>query len=98
MKEAFDWMSAAGPEKRDLARQSLGRVLTEAERDFATALEAAFASGLSDFDDVAGALNVKGAVAPSDGATEWSAERLQRELQALNADLDLAYAEGGYGA
>lgn len=98
MSQSFDWMAAAGQDKRDLSRQSLGRALTAAEQSFAESLERVFASGVSDFEQVAAALTAEGAKAPSNGASDWTAQSLRHELQALDADLDAAYAESGYGA
>ena len=41
----------------------------------------------------------KGVVAPKSGRTDWTEELLlAEELAAINAELDAAYAEAGYGA
>ena len=34
----------------------------------------------------------------SSGRPDWTAETLAAELQAINADLDAAYLENGFGA
>ena len=36
--------------------------------------------------------------APSSGRTDWTADSVAKELAALNADLDKAYRENGFGA
>jgi hypothetical protein len=81
-----------------LAHQSLGRPLTEAEAALAVALMAVMGASEHDWDRVAAALSERGVVAPVSGRTDWDRALLEAELQSLNADLDAAYAEHGYGA
>lgn len=81
-----------------LAHQSLGRPLTKDEQTLAEALMTIMSSRVPDFAAVAEALAQRGVRAPSSGRTNWSLELLQSELEALNTDLDAAYAEHGYGA
>jgi len=81
-----------------LAHQCRGRTLTEAESRLAVALSAIFASGETDFDRVAARLEADGVVAPASGRCDWTAALLAEELALINADLDAAYAEHGYGA
>jgi hypothetical protein len=81
-----------------LARQSLGRSLTEAEQAFARDLEAVFAEGVHDFGKVAIALDARSCGRPSGKPGPWSEAILQEELAALNASLDAAYADHGLGA
>jgi hypothetical protein len=81
-----------------LAHQSRGRPLGDAEQALATALMEVMGAGTHDFDRVAQALAARGLAAPVSGRTDWSADLLRAELTALNADLDAAYAEHGYGA
>lgn len=81
-----------------LTHQSLGRQLTAWERDFAAALESAFAAGHHDPAAVAAALTSAG-VARADGSgSAWTSEALQAILRSLNDDLNSAYAENGIGA
>lgn len=82
----------------DLALQCQGRPLTPAEDALATALMDIYRTGEHDFDKVAQALTDQGVAAPKSGATRWTRELLAQELAAINADLDAAYAEHGYGA
>ena len=81
-----------------LAHQSLGRPLTEAEGAFAAALMAVMGTREHDFAKVAAQLAARGTVAPVSGRTDWDQNLLASELAALNADLDAAYLENGYGA
>lgn len=81
-----------------LAHQSLGRPLTDAEAALAAALMEIFGTGTRDFAGVAAALGGRGLVAPVSGRTDWTEALLAQELAALNADLDAAYLEHGYGA
>jgi hypothetical protein len=81
-----------------LARQSLGRPLTELEAAFARDIEAVFAEGTHLFADVATALAKRGTQRPSGEGGAWTEESLARELEAVNAALDAAYAESGIGA
>jgi len=81
-----------------LAHQSLGRPLTEAEQALAAAMMAIMGAGEHDFARVAAGLAARGVVAPVSGRSDWDLPLLEAELAALNADLDAAYAEHGYGA
>lgn len=81
-----------------LAHQCRGRELTEREVAFADALMAVYRTGEHDFAKVAAALAGKGVAAPNSGRTDWTEALLASELAAVNADLDAAYAEAGYGA
>lgn len=81
-----------------LAHQSLGRALSGAEAALAAALMDIMGGGVSDFGAVAQALTTRGVAMPSSGGTTWTEASLHAELAALNADLDAAYAEHGYGA
>lgn len=82
----------------ELAHQSRGRVLSDAEAAFAAALSGAFAAGAKDFDAVVQTLRANDVKAPVSGRTDWSLDLLEAELTALNADLDATYQESGYGA
>ncbi len=82
----------------ELAHQSLGRPLTEAERDLAAAMMDIYGAGASDLAAVAQELTARALPAPSDGSTTWDAAKLEAELRAANASLDAAYAAHGYGA
>lgn len=90
--------SARAAGDRPLARQSLGRPITAAEAALAAALGAIYAAGTHDFAAVAAALARDAVVAPLSGRTDWTEALLGEELAAINADLDAAYAEHGYGA
>jgi hypothetical protein len=57
-----------------------------------------YRSGTHDYAAVASALAAKGVVAPKSGRTDWTEALLAEELAAINAELDAAYAEHGYGA
>lgn len=81
-----------------LAHQSRGRELTAEEKALAEALMAIYSDGTHDYGAVAAALTERGVVAPVSGGAEWTADTLHRELAAINAQLDAAYAEHGYGA
>ncbi|MCB1388161.1 MAG: hypothetical protein KDK12_03270 [Rhodobacteraceae bacterium] len=81
-----------------LAHQSLGRPLSGAESALAAAMMEIMGAREHDFGKVAAALAARGVVAPLSGRTDWDAALLGAELKALNADLDAAYAENGYGA
>jgi hypothetical protein len=81
-----------------LAHQSRGRALTVAERALAAALERIYGEGTHDFAAVAEALRTAGVTAPGAGTTDWTADLLESELAAINADLDAAYEAHGYGA
>ena len=81
-----------------LARQSLGRALTESEAAFAAALEAIFAAGTQDFGTVAAELEAREIARPSGAARPWTREQLERELAVINQSLDAAYERDGIGA
>jgi hypothetical protein len=81
-----------------LARQSLGRDMTAWERDFAAALEAAFATGHHEPDAVARALTAAGFPNAQGTVAAWTAATVHQTLVALNKDLDAAYREAGIGA
>jgi hypothetical protein len=81
-----------------LAHQSRGRPLTEAESAFAQALTAIFGEKIHDFAAVAAELGKRGVTAPVSGRTDWTLDLLAAELKAINADLDAAYQDHGYGA
>lgn len=81
-----------------LAHQSLGRPLSEPEQALAAALMEVMGTREHDFAAVAAALKAKGLAAPVSGRTDWDLALLESELKAINADLDAAYAENGYGA
>lgn len=82
----------------DLAHQSRGRALSDAEQALAQALMDIFGSGMHDFAGVAAALSERGVVAPASGRTDWTEELLAEELSAINANLDASYQANGYGA
>lgn len=84
--------------RADLALQCQGRPLTAAEDALATALMDIYRTGQHDFDAVAKALTDQGLTAPKSGTKVWTRDTLAQELAAINADLDAAYAEHGYGA
>ena len=81
-----------------LANQSLGRPLTETEQAFAAALMEIMGTRQHDFDGIAAELTARGVTAPVSGRSDWDLALLGQELATLNADLDAAYAEHGYGA
>jgi hypothetical protein len=82
-------------ERPDLARQALGRPLSETEQSLAAALFAIFATGTHDFEDVAAELTARGVVQPSGGTAAWTVALLEQELSVVNASLDASYAAGG---
>ncbi|WP_323035321.1 recombinase-like helix-turn-helix domain-containing protein [Pararhodobacter sp.] len=81
-----------------LAHQSLGRPLTDAENALAAAMMDIMGTGQHDFAKIAAELAARGVVAPISGRTDWDVDLFASELSAINADLDAAYAEHGYGA
>lgn len=95
-KEMMAAARAAG--RPELAHQGRGRPLTQAEDDFADALMAVYAEGITGEAPVADALAARKVIRPSSGKPDWTAETLAAELQAINADLDAAYLENGFGA
>ena len=94
------WMASAAERQMNapLDVQSRGRPLTEAETLFANALESVFTDGCHDFAQVATRLNELKVVAPNRGDSTWTAVSLEEELHAINSQLDVAFAEQGYGA
>ena len=87
---------AAG--RPELAGQSLGRSLSDAESQFADALMSIYEEGTSGADAIAQALLDKDVRRPSTGVSDWTPQILEAELVALNADLDEAYQTNGFGA
>lgn len=81
-----------------LAHQCQGRALAAQEMALADALMDIYRTDGHDFDQVAAALQTRGIAAPKSGQTDWTKALLAAELAAINADLDAAYAEHGYGA
>jgi hypothetical protein len=81
-----------------LAHQCRGRALAPAEAALAETLMAIYGTGTHDHAAVAQALTTKGIAAPRSGRSDWTEALLAEELQAINAELDAAYAEHGYGA
>ena len=100
MAEAFNWMEspAAQAAARPLDVQSRGRKLNTNEQEFADALEAVFKTGVHDMDQVAVKLIEAGVISPLDGASDWTATSLHEVLKSINASLDEAHQENGYGA
>jgi len=81
-----------------LAHQCQGRPLSDAEIALKDALMEVFAAGTHDFTRVAAELASRGVPAPVSGRTDWTEALLLQELSAINADLDAAYRDHGYGA
>ena len=81
-----------------LKHQSRTRPMSADEMQLATALEALFAAGIHDFEEVARRLSDQQVVAPASRATTWTTDLLVRELDLVNASLDDAYAARGLGA
>ena len=100
MAEAFNWMEspAAQAAARPLDVQSRGRKLNANEQEFADALETVFATGVHDMDEVALKLIETGVISPMDGGSDWTATTLHKVLETINASLDEAHQENGYGA
>ncbi|MEX0346564.1 MAG: recombinase-like helix-turn-helix domain-containing protein [Rhizobiaceae bacterium] len=100
MPDSHDWMTprSARNEIYPLDIQSRGRELSPDEQAFADALEAIFKEGTHDMDAVAEALAAGGIKAPGSGKVDWSQDILLSELKAINASLDAAFEENGYGA
>ena len=100
MAEAFNWMEspAARAAARPLDVQSRGRKLTAKEQEFADALETIFKSGVHDMDEVAVKLAEAGVTSPLDGSNDWTLATLHKTLETINASLDEAHQENGYGA
>ncbi|MCR9137443.1 MAG: hypothetical protein NXI27_15715 [Alphaproteobacteria bacterium] len=81
-----------------LKNQSLGRPLTETERDLASALESIYAKGTHDFSAVVAELNALGTRRPSGETGPWTLANFENELKAINASHDAAYDADGIGA
>ncbi|MFV0383469.1 recombinase-like helix-turn-helix domain-containing protein [Paracoccus sp. (in: a-proteobacteria)] len=81
-----------------LAHQCRGRALTETELALKDAMMALFAGQDHDFGKLAEGLTARNVVAPVSGRTNWDEALLLAELGQINADLDAAYQERGYGA
>ena len=98
--DAFKAMMAAARAagRPELANQGRGRPLTPAEDALADALMALYGKGVTGPDALASALADRGLARPSSGVADWTAATLTAELQAINADLDAAYQENGFGA
>lgn len=99
MSNLPDWMISRSQllDKYPLDVQSRGRELTGDEQALADALEAIFSIGVHDMEAVAGELNAAG-LAPPANEQEWTADILVVRLAAINAELDAAFEEDGYGA
>ncbi len=82
----------------ELAYQSLGRPLSEAESAFADALMEIYAEGAMTPAEIAAAMVARGIEMPLSGGTGWTGDTLAAELRALNEDMDAAYQAGGFGA
>ena len=89
--------SAFGVDRKRLARQSLMRPITDAEKRLANTLEQIFRSGVKDFGQVTLLLQQNGVQPPSGAAGPWTPDLLQSELARINASFDDAYAKGGDG-
>ncbi|OAN73344.1 hypothetical protein A8B78_18655 [Jannaschia sp. EhC01] len=95
-KEMMAAARAAG--RPELAHQGRGRPLSPAEDAFADALMQIYGEGTVGEAALAEALAARGIIRPSSGTVDWTADTLAAELQAINADLDAAYLENGFGA
>jgi hypothetical protein len=82
----------------ELARQSVGRAVTEAEKALATAMMEFYGAGATTLAEVAEKLTERGVTAPASGGTTWDAATMEAELKAANANLDDSYQTNGYGA
>ncbi len=99
--DAFKAVLAAAKDelgRPELAHQSLGRALTAEEEALAAALMEIYAAGASGPDAIAAALTERRVKVPSTGKTAWTGDTLAQEFALLNADLDGAYQENGFGA
>lgn len=98
--DAFKAMMAAARAagRPELANQGRGRELTTPEDDFAEALMAIYGEGITGEAALAEALVARNIARPSSGTPDWTADTLASELKAINADLDAAYLENGFGA
>lgn len=82
----------------ELARQSVGRAVSEAETALATAMMEIYGAGATTLAEVAEKLSERGVKAPVSGATNWDAASLVVELNAANDSFDESYQTNGYGA
>jgi hypothetical protein len=100
MADAPNWMvsRASIASQFPLETQSRGRELSALEQEFAQALEKIFDQNIHQMEQVAQALSATGTTAPTTGETQWDLKSLERELGAINASLDEAFEENGYGA
>lgn len=98
--DAFKAMMAAARAagRPELAHQGRGRPLSKAEDALAEALMAIYGEGIKEQAALAVELVSRSVIRPSSGKSDWTAETLAAELQAINADLDAAYSENGFGA
>jgi hypothetical protein len=90
--------AATATGRPELAHQSRGRDLSEAESALAAALMEIYGSGVTEMAEVATALSERGIAIPSGAAGPWTADLLVTELRAANESLDAAYLVNGYGA
>lgn len=77
---------------RRLGAQALRRALSDAEQALAAGMEAIYAAGVHDFEQVVQELNKRTVARPSGAQEPWTVAVLQNELAAINASLDEAYA------
>lgn len=98
--DAFKAMMAAARAagRPELAHQGRGRPLSKAEDAFAEALMAIYGEGIKEQTALAEALVSRSVIRPSSGKSDWTTDTLAAELKAINADLDAAYLENGFGA
>lgn len=82
----------------ELAHQSLGRAVSEAEQALASAMMEIYGAGAASLAEVAEKLTERGLAAPASGNKVWDAASLEAELKAINESLDDAYATNGFGA
>ncbi|MEL4072420.1 recombinase-like helix-turn-helix domain-containing protein [Ochrobactrum sp. GPK 3] len=81
-----------------LAHQCRGRAMTPDEQALADVISAFYAEMGHDFQALAGELNRLEIAKPHSGGSQWTLEELENELKLINAELDAAYKENGYGA
>lgn len=98
--DAFKAMMAAARAagRPELAHQGRGRPLNNTEDALAEALMALYGEGIKEQAALAEALASRSVTRPSNGKSDWTADILAAELRAINADLDAAYLENGFGA
>ncbi|MGY3670944.1 recombinase-like helix-turn-helix domain-containing protein (plasmid) [Marinovum sp. KMM 9989] len=89
---------AADTSRPALGHQCRGRALEPQETAFAKVLMEVYAEVGHDYNAVAEALAGRGFKAPISGRSDWTAALVHEELATINASLDAAYAEQGYGA